>query len=1112
MTTFLIDHVSVLPHYQRSIRFDSDIGKADVLNSFVMTSSGVTTLSELSQFIEGGNQAAFTWTGPYGTGKSALAVFLAALADRDSKIRKVAREMLPSDSQGELVNSVFGDQGRKWKVIPVTGDRRGLFELINDGLKKAGFAKSGPPPNAADRVVKRVEEASDYFKRARPLIIVDELGKCLESSLLGGGDINHFQEIAELFARSSVRPVFIGILHQSFEYYSSRMSSEVRDEWKKVQGRFVDLSLKTTTDEVVGLAARAVTADYTSAQAKSNALSVYQTLRVQRPNLEPQIAEHLRSCWPLHPLSVLLISALSRKSFTQAQRSLFGFLSSNDPAGFRDFLKHTAFDEAISYDPSHVFDYVAANFDQALNSSTSEARRWAIIKEGLSRVESKFGDAHRDVFKTIAVIELLREPQALLASKEVLNILFGERLDIEQMTKDLAALSVIVFRRYQSCWALYAGSDFDLEGSLKETQQGLSLTQRDLDGAIEMSPIVAKLHYSETGSLRWLSRSVAEVSSVLDESFSVKLDGAIASFVLLISDSDEKLRALVDESTQLKMTSKYERVIFGAPKSEQARRIAIGLYQSLIEVNALEKILKSSSQLDSDDVARRLVREQLETARLYMHSLVESLTEVVTWVSCFSGDLTLRKGETLSGLASRVAFDLFPQTPHFLNELLNRDGVSTSAAKARKELMNSMLLSENSYRLGLSGWPAEAGLYESILRRTRHHVEKSTEVWIFECSSVRPDEFGELWKRTDAFLQCLKPKTAIEVYKYWQQPPFGIKLGLAPLLLWLYLIARREQVVFYLDGVFQPQIAPINADELLRKPGDFAVRLLKIAEEEQGLLTLLADEFAKENGELVAPDILNVARAVVREFLVLPTWVKRTSRASVPARKIRTEVLKASDPNQLLFVVLPNVVGSSDPNVIVGSLLSALNELRALLPNMAGELWNELMKTLGVTSLSATDFEKLKSRASDISDVLSHAGLKTLVPRLLGLSLAQDDIVEQKFSLICMAAGKTDRDFFDHDIDVARQVFREWALEFRKTELLKRLTDGSRHRVALTFGVGVPDAQSSVLTIDVDRSKLGRALHGHPEILELFEGMSKEDQALALVRLSQALFKETVND
>jgi hypothetical protein len=110
-----------------------------------------------------------------------------------------------------------------------------------------------------------------------------------------------------------------------------------------------------------------------------------------------------------------------------------------------------------------------------------------------------------------------------------------------------------------------------------------------------------------------------------------------------------------------------------------------------------------------------------------------------------------------------------------------------------------------------------------------------------------------------------------------------------------------------------------------------------------------------------------------------------------------------------------------------------------------------------------------------------------------------------------MAAGKTDRDFFDHDIDVVRQVFREWALEFRKTELLKRLTDNSKHRVALTFGLGVPNRNSSVLTLDVDRSRIGHALRERPEILRLFEGMSKEEQALALVELSQELFKESAN-
>jgi hypothetical protein len=36
-------------------------------------------------------------------------------------------------------------------------------------------------------------------------------------------------------------------------------------------------------------------------------------------------------------------------------------------------------------------------------------------------------------------------------------------------------------------------------------------------------------------------------------------------------------------------------------------------------------------------------------------------------------------------------------------------------------------------------------------------------------------------------------------------------------------------------------------------------------------------------------------------------------------------------------------------------------------------------------------------------------------------------------------------------------------------------------------------------------------LRERPEILRLFEGMSKEEQALALVELSQELFKESVN-
>ena len=1109
LNKFLIDHVSVVPHYQRSIRIDTDIGREEVLRSYVLTSSSLTTLAELSQIILSGNQAAFTWTGPYGTGKSALAVFLSGLIDGDSKVRKIARKMLPNDPLSDRIDAAFLRSRASWKVIPVTADRSSPFELINNGLKRAGFKKPGPVPKTADGLIQRVEEASKFFKGARPLIILDEMGKCLESAFLEDGDIYDFQLLAEGFARSSVRPVLIGILHQGFEYYASKMSIEIRQEWSKVQGRFVDLTLKTTTDEVVNLTSRAIQRDYESDRAKQSSSAIYKVLKLNRPNIDPKFEDHLERCWPLHAESVLLISALSRKAFTQAQRSLFGFLSSSDSIGFKDFLKHKQFDSEISYRPKDVFDYVFLNFDAALSSSMSDSKRWAIIKDGLARVEAKYSKDHIDVYKTIAVMELLKEPQSLTPTREVLSILFDDVEDIERITKDLASLSVIVFRRYQNCWSLYAGSDFDFEAVLSEEKQRLALSDRDLERTFDTNPVVAKLHYSKTGALRWLTRRVVDVESFNVKKFEPKLDGAIAAFVMVIGPTESALKEYVDEQFQEDIeVDSSSRIVLGVPRDDRQRRRAVEVYKALLDLTALEEILRNHAALDGDEVARNLVREQAESARLHLFSLLDSLTGMVDWQVQWNPSLSLNKELNLFGMASKVADDLYSKSPPLINELLNRDSVSNSAAKARKELMNSMLSNSKLERLGIENWPAEAGLYESLLLRTKHHVKKG-EVWVFECSTDRHDSFGQLWEATDSFLKHSVPRTAESLYAFWQLPPFGIKEGIAPLLLWTYMLARAEKVVFYIDDIFQPELAPISIDELLRIPGEFSVRYLTVSDEEKKLLEVLADEFARSRGKLIPTDILSVARAVVREFLILPTWTKRTGRVSQGAREIRTEVLRASDPNRLLFVILPKAIDTNEPRVIVNALLEALSELRESLPLMAQSLWIDLLLALGISEDSPSSFEDLQRRADEILSFASDPGLRTLLLRLSSMTPFDESSIEQKYSLICTAAGKTGRDFFDHDIDVAKKTLREWAFEFRKVELLSRLTTQSKRRVAITLGLGMPGQESSLVTFDVDRTKIERNPIDQQELFKIFERLTKEDQAVALIRLSKTLLTET---
>jgi len=111
------------------------------------------------------------------------------------------------------------------------------------------------------------------------LLIVDELGKFLEGAATDSGDIYFFQELAEAASRSKGRFVVVGILHQAFEQYATRLGREARDEWAKIQGRFTDIPLIGGVDEVVDLLGRAIVADK-SRMPCSQVQNEFRTLRL----------------------------------------------------------------------------------------------------------------------------------------------------------------------------------------------------------------------------------------------------------------------------------------------------------------------------------------------------------------------------------------------------------------------------------------------------------------------------------------------------------------------------------------------------------------------------------------------------------------------------------------------------------------------------------------------------------------------------------------------------------------------------------------------------------------------------------------------------------------
>ena len=213
----LSDHVKIARRFQRSIRLDSDLGKVDALQGFVCQRSGAEGLVSMAVQIAQTRQRAFTWTGPYGGGKSSLAIALAGLLGPKGPVRKAAMEALGEKTAQRILNNLHaGPAG--WLVVPVVGRRSDAVADIAAALEVARRRPGRPRGDVTSGrdLIDRLTQEAESRPREGVMLIIDEMGKFLESTAADGGDIYFFQELAEAAARSGGRLVVVGILHQAF--------------------------------------------------------------------------------------------------------------------------------------------------------------------------------------------------------------------------------------------------------------------------------------------------------------------------------------------------------------------------------------------------------------------------------------------------------------------------------------------------------------------------------------------------------------------------------------------------------------------------------------------------------------------------------------------------------------------------------------------------------------------------------------------------------------------------------------------------------------------------------------------------------------------------------
>src|SRR5437588_11649444 len=100
--------VAVQGRFARSVSLVRDAGRADALGGYILTPTGREVLLRLAEALRGESfSRAWSLTGPYGTGKSAFALFVAHLLGGEGAARKQAHAILEQEDT-ELYGRLFG--------------------------------------------------------------------------------------------------------------------------------------------------------------------------------------------------------------------------------------------------------------------------------------------------------------------------------------------------------------------------------------------------------------------------------------------------------------------------------------------------------------------------------------------------------------------------------------------------------------------------------------------------------------------------------------------------------------------------------------------------------------------------------------------------------------------------------------------------------------------------------------------------------------------------------------------------------------------------------------------------------------------------------------------
>ncbi|MBI2261924.1 MAG: hypothetical protein HYU62_09720 [Caulobacterales bacterium] len=1002
--------------FMRSVQLERDFIDPAALDNYVITPD----MAEAFQRIAGGmransSQRAWRVTGDYGVGKSSFALVLAHLLSN------------PGGSSAARIAQGIGwpqDQRPVWPFL-VTGSRESLAAALArglaEGLERRRPGKPSKPWLKLLADIRAVEKSPDgaglegllgqvralaQAEGAGVLLVVDELGKLLEyaANEPGREDVYLLQKLAERSQGSGETPFYIlGLLHQGFHAYAERLPSTTRNEWAKVAERYEEIVFDQPMAHTAALVAGALgvqTAKLTPAlhAAADATAKATASMGWMRGGTSAALTLETARIYPLHPtLLPPLVRFFSR--FGQNERTLFGFLLSSEPFGLQSFAEKPAGPD-VWYGLPEFYDYVRAVFGHRLSGNSYQSQ-WLRIAATVDTAQD-LNVVETRALKSAAILSLLDYPE-LLATDAALQACLTPcpARNVENAIRTLVDRGLLFRRGKTAGYRLWPNTSVNLLAALEDADRALGpfdAVATQLATFLDHDPVLARRHYIDCGTMRFFEVRYATPERLAETAaHPSRADGLV---LVALADTDQARAAAIKVAEGSAFADRDD-VVIGITRPLMA------LAAEVQDVKRWEWISGNTPELRHDPYAAAEVSRQFAGARRALDralgvaaALRQRDAQTLTWRHLGS---PFDAAPGLSSVLSDICDARFRDAPRIANELLNRKVLSSPAAAARMRLIEGLFAAPDQPLFGIDPKkaPPEKSMFLSVIEKGRLQRVEDGQLTLAMPDAEDPLRLLPALTEIETLLAAaLGARVGVKsILNRLAEPPFGVRPGVALLLLAIVLKLRSHELAIYEHGTFRATFDGPDFVRVVKAPVSFDLQLCRLEGVRADVFAQLAQAFAKPV-ERRAPQILDVVQTLSRFVAGLPEYTRKAGVLDARTIRVRDVLLSSTEPATMLFVDLPAACGLEPFSPVDGGdadragefirrMQAALNELRLDYSRLLNRILDTVAASIGRAD-DGLDRGQLAQRAALVASTATQPRLKAFANRLRDATLADD--------------------------------------------------------------------------------------------------------------------------